>query len=491
MKLNKLFVVPILLFSFVGWGQNVIDAVRYSNNTFQGSARFEGMAGAFGALGADLSANQVNPAGYGRFSSSTAGISFHYNTVNAKGRFQENNLEARKGNFKVPSIGIVLVSDRSRNNRGFLYSQFGFNYNRIENFSVEKKYQGKIHQSLLDDFAASANGLEPDFFAPFTTMLAWNTYAIDPDVDPTNLAYYANLAEDDTMFQVRKIKTIGGMGDYSFNYSFNYLNKLYFGANIGLKTVNYDERYEHHERTPENSIAPIDSFTYSYNLRTKGNGFNAKLGLIYLPMEDLRLGFSFQSKTFYNLTDQWTADMITYRKDGVFDIPEDYIPIGKYKYRLRTPAKWTASVGYVIRRMAAIDVDLEFVNYPGNTFRSTRDFAYDPEPNDYAYQNQEIKDLLRPVLNLRIGGEVVIAQNYFLRAGFAHYPQPYKKEFSGSYQATSIYSLGAGVRIGSLLNIDLAYKLQNNNFDYIAYEGSTAHFKQSSNYFVASLTFHF
>lgn len=141
--------------------------------------------------------------------------------------------------------------------------------------------------------------------------------------------------------------------------------------------------------------------------------------------------------------------------------------------------------------MAAIDVDLEFVNYPGNTFRSTRDFAYDPEPNDYAYQNQEIKDLLRPVLNLRIGGEVVIAQNYFLRAGFAHYPQPYKKEFSGSYQATSIYSLGAGVRIGSLLNIDLAYKLQNNNFDYIAYEGSTAHFKQSSNYFVASLTFHF
>ncbi|HRO76913.1 MAG TPA: hypothetical protein PLP27_12295 [Crocinitomicaceae bacterium] len=474
--------------SYVLVGQNVVDAVRYSNIGYQGSARFEAMAGAFGALGADLSSNQINPAGYGRFSSSVVGTTIHYNSINAKAKFQENNLETKKGNAKMPSLGIVLVKDNSRNNKGFLYSQFGFSYNRLENFATVKRYQGALYKSLLDEFASYGQGIIPDNLPPFTTMLAWNTYAIDPDGAD---GYVANLASGDTTFQRRTITTKGGVGNFSFNYSFNYLNKLYFGANVGINSINYSDAYTHSEVNNPNSISAVDSFNYTYSLRTKGAGFNLKLGAIYLPADFLRLGLAFHSKTYYNLTDNWTADMTTYRNDGVFNIPPDYIPVGNYKYRLQTPAKFIGSVGFIIRKMAAIDVDLEFVNYRGNKFKSTRNFAYDPEPNNYAYQNQEIRDLLAPKLNFRIGGELVIAKNYFVRLGFAHYPQPYKKAFSGSYQATSVYSGGIGFRIKERLSVDLAYKLQNNNFDYIAYEGSTAHFKQSSSLIVASISFRF
>lgn len=480
--------IAVLTFSFSVFSQNVIDAVRYSNLTTQGSARFESMAGSFGALGADISSNLINPAGYGRFSSSLMSVSVHYNSVNAKSKFEENNLETRKGNFSLPCIGLVYVKDNSLKNKGFLYSQFGLSYNRIDNFTAVKRYQGQLYKSLLDDFANQGNGLDANSLPPFTTMLAWNTYAIDPD---GNGGYAANLALTDTTLQKRTITTKGGLGNFSFNYSFNYLNKLYFGANAGIQIVNYTDSYTHTEINNPNSTAAVDSFNYDYSLRTKGQGFNLKLGGIYLPNEFIRLGFAFHSKTYYNLTDSWTANMTTYRNDSVFTIPDSYIPVGKYKYRLQTPGKWIASIGFVSKRIGAINADFEFVNYPGNKLKSTKSFSYDPEPNNYSYQNDEIKNLLRPVVNIRLGGEIVIATNYFIRLGFAHYPQPYKKAYSGSYQATSVYSAGLGIRIKKRFNFDLTYKLQNNNFDYIAYEGSTAHFKQSSSFFIGTFSFHF
>lgn len=43
--------------------QNINDALLYSQQNTQGTARYQGMSGAFGALGGDLSALNINPAG--------------------------------------------------------------------------------------------------------------------------------------------------------------------------------------------------------------------------------------------------------------------------------------------------------------------------------------------------------------------------------------------------------------------------------------------
>lgn len=487
MKKKIVHTILLIGISTASFAQNAIDAVRYSNIQTQGSARFEAMGGSFGATGADVSSNQINPAGYGRYSSSIFSLTGHYNQVKSASTFENNATRDQKGNFKLPNVSFVIAKDISRKNNGMLYNQFGFSYNRMENFTARKTYQGKLYKSLLDEFANYGQGIDPNYLPPFTTMLAWNTYAIDPN---GNGGYVANLAANDTMFHSRTIHTKGGIGNYSFNYSFNYLNKLYFGTNLGISTINYTDQYIHSETNNPNSVAMIDSFNYDYTLNTKGSGFNLKLGTIYAPANFLRLGLAFHTKTYYNLKDSWTANMTTFRTDGTFTIPEEYIPTGKYKYRLRTPGKWIASAGFIFKNVGAINVDVEYLNYRGNRLKSTRDFSYDPEPNDYAYQNQEMKDLLRPVVNIRVGGEVVFATNYFVRLGFAHYPQPYKNELSGSYQATSVYSCGIGIRLKKV-NFDLAYKLQNNNFDYIAYPESIAHFKNTANYFIGTFSVRF
>src|SRR3954466_4771231 len=54
--------IPSLIFA-----QSDIDALRYSQSSLTGTARYVSMGGAFGALGADFSSLSYNPAGIGLY----------------------------------------------------------------------------------------------------------------------------------------------------------------------------------------------------------------------------------------------------------------------------------------------------------------------------------------------------------------------------------------------------------------------------------------
>ena len=57
----------VSIFCFIAFqtinAQYVSDGLRYSSGETQGTARFKAMGGAFGALGGDISAISINPAG--------------------------------------------------------------------------------------------------------------------------------------------------------------------------------------------------------------------------------------------------------------------------------------------------------------------------------------------------------------------------------------------------------------------------------------------
>ena len=61
------------------------DALRYAVNNLTGTARFRAMSGAFGALGGDFSALNVNPAGSVVFSNHQLGLTLsNFNIKNDK-----------------------------------------------------------------------------------------------------------------------------------------------------------------------------------------------------------------------------------------------------------------------------------------------------------------------------------------------------------------------------------------------------------------------
>ena len=52
------------------FSQSQLDAFKYSQTELNGTARYLGMGGAFGALGGDISAMNTNPAGLAIYKSS-------------------------------------------------------------------------------------------------------------------------------------------------------------------------------------------------------------------------------------------------------------------------------------------------------------------------------------------------------------------------------------------------------------------------------------
>src|SRR5574343_1622710 len=97
------------LLSFFSFSQNENDLFRHSKTTYHGSARFEAMGGSFGALGADLSSYQINPAGYGRYSSSQFGASIFGGGSSTKSTFNSVLTKASSGQGGISNLGFVIA----------------------------------------------------------------------------------------------------------------------------------------------------------------------------------------------------------------------------------------------------------------------------------------------------------------------------------------------------------------------------------------------
>jgi len=74
--------------------QETTDAIRYSQDNLNGTARFRAMGGAFGALGGDLSAITINPAGAAVFTNNQIAMTLSsYNTKNNSNYFGSETLK--------------------------------------------------------------------------------------------------------------------------------------------------------------------------------------------------------------------------------------------------------------------------------------------------------------------------------------------------------------------------------------------------------------
>ncbi|MGM0478735.1 MAG: OmpP1/FadL family transporter [Bacteroidota bacterium] len=466
-KIIQLLMVVIIAPAL--WGQNESDVLRYSTTGVFGSARFEAMAGAFGALGADMSVAQINPAGLGRYSRSDAAISFNNTTVSTVGNFNGTSTRAQENSFVINNAGIVITTDLSGENRGRKYGQFSLIYNRLKNFNQTEQYEGQNFYSLLDVFAQMGSGISPDFIynsRPFTTGLAYDVFALDHNASSGE--YESRLTSGD-MYHNRKTTKDGNMGEFTIGYSENYMNQLYYGLNIGFRSVNYNESYNHQERLLDTTGVSLRSFNYLYEQQTQGLGVNLKLGMLYLPDHKWRFGFAYESPTIMALTDEWSSDMTAMHQDGLKEIESQYVPTGEFSYQIRTPMKIRGSAAYIIGMRGAINVDLELARFGRGLLRSE-----DPGmvgAYNFSVENQEVDNQFRTVLNTRIGLEYMIIPDFYIRGGYALLPQPYEPDVGHTMRPNQTYAMGLGWE-NEHIRLDLSYRNVQRDYDFYAFDPS-------------------
>ena len=106
MKRN-IITLTLLLAATAASAQGIFDALRYADNSINGTARYMSMAGAFGALGGDASSIVDNPAGLAIYRSSEMTITGNFMTVQTNSSWDQA-ASGSKFNFNINNAALVF-----------------------------------------------------------------------------------------------------------------------------------------------------------------------------------------------------------------------------------------------------------------------------------------------------------------------------------------------------------------------------------------------
>ena len=116
--------------------QSESDALRYSFYMPSGTARANGMAGSFGALGADPSVIGFNPASMGVYKSTQISFSPSFKINNTESSYLgSKNRDFSANYFDINEASFVQAIERKNDNVGLTYFIWGFSYNKLNKFS--------------------------------------------------------------------------------------------------------------------------------------------------------------------------------------------------------------------------------------------------------------------------------------------------------------------------------------------------------------------
>lgn len=433
-----------ILCSVISFAQNDIDAMRYSQITFGGTARFASMGGSMSALGGDFSTLSFNPAGIAVYKKTELSITPSIFSQTTSSSYNDKNSSDRKLNFNLGNIGIVTTFKVRDTTTGWSTLNFGFGYNRTNNFHNRTDARGfNTKSSLLDVYVANANGYSPESFDGFSTGLAWTTYLINPDTSsPSN--YYNHVITNYGQFQKKSTETKGSMGEIVFSFGGNYKEKLLVGATLGIVRAKYDEEIIYEEIDDKDTISGFKSFKYVQNLNTEGTGINFKVGAIVRVTDWLRLGAAIHTPTGIKFADNYSSYMQSDLDSNI--TYADSSKEGSFNYSIVTPFRVIGSAGFIINKIGLINIEYEYLDYSSAQLYS--------HPNVFGDVNTAIRSKYTSTGNLRIGGEVRF-DPIALRIGYALYGSPFKTGDNRDALRSS-YSAGIGYRVNNFF-IDFAY----------------------------------
>jgi len=453
--MKKIIIVAGFVLSWaVTKSQNEVDALRYSQIGVGGTARSSGMAGAFGALGADFSTLSTNPGGIGLYTKSefifTPGL-YTGNSVSNYNGTQENSMNI---NLAMSNVGIVFAREASESakSRGWKNFQFGFGMNKQNIFNSTTNIQGSstFQNSITNQWLNQAYGLTPGQLTQ-EAQLAYDVYLLNPNSSGKfdNNSLNVMPSSNQPMQQSQTITTSGAMNELLFSFGGNYKDRLYLGMTVGMPIINYTEHSTYNEAyNGTDSTVAFQSLALGQDLHTTATGLNLKIGAIYRVTDWLRIGGAFHTPTwFFNMHDDYNSSL-TATIDTTPNHPStnNSSLYGSFDYHLLTPMRAIGSVGFIIGKIGVIDIDYEYLDYTKALLNSSN--------YTFSTENQNIQNLYRPQQNIRIGGELNLAP-FAIRAGYGLYGSPYK---TGTNDQLTSYTLGFGIR-GKHCFFDIAYIL--------------------------------
>jgi long-subunit fatty acid transport protein len=426
--------IAVLINATAAISQSEVDVPKYLQNDITGTARYMGMAGAFGALGGDASAIKDNPAALGVYRTSeivgTANFSIQNGTSiwgDVKTKFEDP--------FRVGfnNFGFVIASKTWRlenDTKGLLYSNWSFGYNRLKSLNRNVSVSGGLSGSSITDFmAAFTHGLNSDSLSlnnnsfdklavPWISILAFDRYLID-NIRGSSTQWGSILDSAQTVTPDYKLKELGHIDQFNLAWGGNVNHTLYLGASVNLLTLSYHaiSTYSEYFTNGNNEYLMLHN-----DMTSNGTGLNLNLGAIVRPNDFLRLGLSFRTPTFYWISDKYYSSLkaaVVYPKNTIppgsrientTNTPDD----AYHDFKIQGPIQLNASLAVVLGRKGLLSGEYNYSNFTG--MRLMND---DGDLSDYADENARMNQMLKDLHTFKVGGEFKVTDNFALRAGYA------------------------------------------------------------------------
>ncbi len=481
--MNRKLIIASLSMATVSaaFAQSAMDGYSISQPDLKGTARFMSMAGAFGALGGDLSTLSQNPAGIGVYRSGDIGFTLNLDCQNSAATAQGMKYTADQTKFLFNNIGAVLTMRLPSATVPNL--NFGFTYNKAVSFN--RQYGGgvpRLSNSLSNYIAGVSNSNEltendvattdtydpynPNdggYPSPWISVLGYDSFLTNPSGSGSDTRWYGQWDNRTSGTGAFGIEERGSVDEYNIALGGNIANVVYWGMNFDIINLNYTVGSLWGE-TLENAVVPdrnnsmvygTSNFDLGNYYNVNGSGFNYQLGVIVKPIQELRLGLAFHTPTWYNLTQSYYGYVNYDYSTGVSGTAETNN--GRYGYNdmcFRTPMKLIASVAGVIGSKFILSFDYEWTPY--NKMKFSEPGSYGIGNNwDYGYDYDDWWDY--PYWAPAKQGQGPKAKAASAKSVFSDAYADTNYDINTYYQATNTFRLGAEYRITPQLSVRAGY----------------------------------
>lgn len=344
----------------------------YGNHLDNGTARYMGMGGAMGAIGGDISAMTVNPAGIGVYITgdvqATLGVDNIKNTSNLEGP----TATSKSSPTDITQAGAVAALQLGDSNWKFVNFGMNFQYQRLDN---------QVLTPANHTFAQSITGEDAQ----------------------------GNQATGTMLFDGHRYQTFGHVSKVSLAAGANYNNRLYFGLGLNFHSADYSQSDEYQSVLEFPGQTTNDLYIKQFSPYSEsGNGFSASLGVIGKVNEQVRLGLALETPVWWNIDRSYTL----YGTDQNGDFGASIEPENRH---FRSPMKATFSAAVIPNKNFALDVDY-IVSFSKPEFTTHTDINDDL--NSYFDQYSKTQS------EVRVGAEYRI-QGFRLRAGYSYADNPF------------------------------------------------------------------
>ena len=397
-KMKHLSYILIVVFLACSYTLRAQDVQRFSERQIIGTARYVGMGGAMTAIGGDPSAALDNPAGLGLYRRSEITLTIDETIDNTTQRYTTLNNSAQRytrSRFAAPQVSAIWSWGNPTKQRGMIYNNLMFSINRLANYNRDVVVNGR-NTGMVETMCLLTQGVAEEDFDEnawnnenigWLSILGYNGYLINPVVDSLAddpMKKYQWIPAVEFTEGTLSISESGNYDQYSLSWAGNISNQWYVGVALNIPTLSYTKHVSLTETDRVNS-AELKSM---YHL--SGVGVSGTLGLIYRPIQALRIGASLQTPTIMTLSVQTEGDMYSTISGQKYDVltPESGIMTTNMVSPLRTSVSVAGQLG---------SVGLLAVQY---------DYAHSAEMED--------------VHTLRVGAEAQVTRGLFLNAGYVY-----------------------------------------------------------------------